>query len=140
VRTVAGPLIVVVCSMGIAGCGRFVRTSHHTIFSVTGRVETTNGTPLSNAEITLELSRPVYDGITPVTSAQTKSDEHGGFRFVFIAHGQNIAYRLVCRQPGFNADTKFGKSPPAEHHICKLAASASSVCGQESPDVSSEGK
>jgi hypothetical protein len=87
-----------------------------------GRVETTSGTPLSNAEITLELSRPVYDGITPVSTAQTKSDEHGGFKFVLVAHGQNIAYRLVCRQAGLVEDTKFGKSPPAEHHVCKLGA------------------
>ena len=121
-RTVTGSLIWVVVSMGTVECGLMARRSRDTIFSVTGRVETTGGTPLSNAEITLEVSRSVYEGITPVRNAQTRSNEHGGFKFMFIAHGQNIAYRLVCRQSGFSADTKFGKSPPAEHHVCKLAA------------------
>jgi len=54
-------------------------------FDVAGTVTTRDGEPLSGVEVSLELSKPVYEAITPVRKARTVTDASGKFRFSYIS-------------------------------------------------------
>lgn len=41
---------------------------HDHVFDVTGTVDPSDGTPLTEVEVILDVDKPVYDGVTPVKS------------------------------------------------------------------------
>jgi len=75
---------------------------HDYIFQVSGTVVTHQGTPLVGVHVILEVAAPVYEAITPLTRAETVSDEKGHFAFSYISCGAPAPpYILRFRKPGF---------------------------------------
>ena len=62
-RTVSATVLlccIIVCATYAAG-----RTHDHA-FDITGTIDASDGTPVNDVEVILEVDKPIYDGITPV--------------------------------------------------------------------------
>jgi hypothetical protein len=106
-----------------SGCA--VRRSHDYIFSVTGIVTAQDGSPLGDAEITLEVSGPVYEAVTPVKTVKHLTDSTGGFVFMYISHERGVKYTITVSKDGFEPQTISGSAPPAGNHAIRLKRAGS---------------
>lgn len=114
------PLILLGLGLFDLVCEAQPAAVHDYIFSVTGAVQTEDNEPLQDAEITLEVSGPVYDAVTPVTTVRRLTDSTGGFVFSYISHKRGVKYRITARKPGFEPQTVSGSSPPASNRVIHL--------------------
>ncbi len=105
------------------GCA--VRRSHDYIFSVTGVVTAEDGSPVSDAEITLEANGFVYEAVTPVKTVERRTDSTGSFVFTYISHERGVTYSVTVSKNGFESQTVLGSAPPAGHHTIRLKKSGS---------------
>lgn len=94
-------------------------------FSVTGIVATESGSPIEDAEITLELSRPVYEVALPVKTVGRLTNASGSFAFTYTTHEQGIGYVITVSKDGFETQTVKGSAPPAAYHAILLKKTTS---------------
>ena len=94
--------------------------SHDYTFSVTGVITDEDGTPIQNAEVTLDVNGPVYRGVTPVKTEQIVTNATGGFVIMHISHKRNVKYTIRVRKDGFEPQTVSGSAPPDGHHTIRL--------------------
>ena len=85
-------------------------------FGITGLVTSEDGTPIENADITLEVFGPVYSGISTVRTQQLHTDGRGGFVVMHISHRSGVKYTLTVQKPGFQTQKIPGNAPPDQHH------------------------
>jgi len=94
---------------------------HDHVFGVTGVVTAEDGTPLVGADVSLEVTSPVYSAVDPITTQQRVTNDTGGFVFMYnAAHQRPVTYSLTISKAGFEAQTLTGSAPPAEHHTIRL--------------------
>jgi Carboxypeptidase regulatory-like domain len=94
--------------------------SHDYMFDVTGIVTAEDGTPIKDADVTLEVNGPVYEAVTLVRTAKRSTDGTGGFVFVYISHKRGVKYSLNVRKDGFEPQTVSGSAPRAGHHTIRI--------------------
>jgi hypothetical protein len=120
IRTIS-PSLLLCCVLvwtGHAG-GRV----HDHVFDITGTVDASDGTPVNNVEVILEVDKPIYDGVTPVKSQRLVTSK-GAFIFRCLSHSPIMNYRITVRKDGFEPQTVSGKVPPDAHrtiHMKKIA-------------------
>jgi hypothetical protein len=85
-------------------------------FGITGLVTSEDGTPVENANITLEVFGPVYSGVATVRTQQLHTDSRGGFVVMHISHRTGVNYTLTIQKPGFQTQKISGNAPPDQHH------------------------
>jgi hypothetical protein len=90
------------------------------IFSVTGVVLAEDGTALQDAEVTLDVSNPVYDGVTLVKTARHTTNRSGGFGFMYTSHERGAKYKITIQKKGFETQVVSGSAPPAGEHTIRL--------------------
>ena len=112
--------IALAAALAISVLGCAVRRIHDYVFSVDGVVTAEDGSPLRDAEITLEVNGPVYEAVTPVNIVKRFTDNTGGFVFMYISHEQAVKYTLAASKDGFEPQTISGNSPPPGHHTIRL--------------------
>ena len=122
-RWVLGPTWrVLLCSI-LAWTNFAIGRAHDHVFDITGTVDASDGTPVNDVEIVLELDKPIYDGVTPVKSQRLVTSK-GAFIFRCLSHSPATNYRITIRKDGFEAQTLSGKVPPDAHltiHLKKIA-------------------
>lgn len=91
---------------------------------VTGIVTGEDGSPLKNAEITLEVNGPVYEAATPLKVVKRFTNDSGGFVFTYISHKSGVKYTITVSKDGFEPQTASGSSPPTGHHTIRLKRKA----------------
>jgi hypothetical protein len=102
------------------------------IFGVTGVVTSEDGTPLQDAEVTLDVSGPIYEGVALVKTERRLTNGTGGFVFMYTSHTRGVKYNITACKDGFEPQTVSGSSPPAGHHTIRLKrASGSGTDGSE---------
>lgn len=105
-------------AVSVLGCA--VRHIHDYIFDVTGVVTAEDGSPMKDAEITLEVNGPVYQAVTPVKTVKQITDGTGGFVFMYISHERGVKYTLTVSKDGFETETVSGSAPSPGHHAIRL--------------------
>src|SRR5260370_9893777 len=105
-------LLAVSCPLLVVACAARVRV-HDYMFDVTGVVTSEDGTPIKDAEVTLEVNGPVYEAVTLVSTVKRSTDGTGGFVFTYISHKRGVEYSLTFRKEGFEPQTVLGTAPPA---------------------------
>jgi|HubBroStandDraft_6_1064221.scaffolds.fasta_scaffold340342_2 hypothetical protein len=122
VMSIGGLLAWLLVAFTIASsvCESSPSPTHDYIFSVTGVVNTEDGMPLQDAEITLEAKEPVYKGVELIKTAKYMTDKTGGFVFMYISHRRGVNYTLTVRKEGFEPLTVSGSAPPAGNHVIRL--------------------
>jgi len=96
------------------------RSNHDYMFSITGVVTTEDGAPLQDAELTLEVDWPVYEGTTAVKTVKRVTNSTGGFVVMYTSHKRGVKYKITVRKDGFEPQTVSGSAPPAGHHTIRL--------------------
>ena len=96
-------------------------------FSVTGIVAAEDGSPIEDAEITLELNAPVYEVALPVKSVGRLTNASGSFAFTYTTHEQRVGYVITVSKDGFETQTVKGSAPPVEYHAIFLKRATKSV-------------
>lgn len=71
------------------------------VFDVSGVVLNKEGKPLSDVSVSIEISREVYDGITPLVKADRLTNDKGEFKFSYIAPVPDITYTIKLHKPGY---------------------------------------
>jgi hypothetical protein len=112
-------LLALGCAGLVAGCAAR-RVSHDYIFDVTGVVTSEDGEPVQDADVTLDVNGPVYEGVTPVKSVKRLTNSTGGFVFGYISGESGVKYMLTVRKEGFEHETVSGSAPPPGHHTIRL--------------------
>jgi hypothetical protein len=112
--------VLVLASVVLVVCDARHAPVHDYIFDITGVVTTEDGTPLQDAEITLEVNGPVYEAVILVGTVKRSTDSAGGFVFTYISHKRGVKYKLTVRKEGFEPQTVSGSAPPAGHHTIRL--------------------
>jgi hypothetical protein len=69
------------------------RIYDYIFFSVSGMVSAEDGSPLGDAEITLEVNGPVYEAVEPVKTVGRLTDSTAGLVFTYISHERNVPSR-----------------------------------------------
>jgi hypothetical protein len=113
---------VLLCSI-LAWTHFAIGRAHDHVFDITGTVDASDGTPVNDVEIVLELDKPIYDGVTPLKSQRLVTSK-GAFIFRCLSHSPATNYRITIRKDGFEAQTLSGKVPPDAHltiHLKKIA-------------------
>ena len=96
-------------------------------FTVTGMVATEDGSPIEDAEITLELNTPVYEVALPVKTVGRLTNASGSFAFTYTTHEQGVGYAINISKDGFETQTVKGSAPPAAYHAILLKKATKSV-------------
>jgi hypothetical protein len=100
--------------------GAGAKPVHDYIFEVRGVVTTEDAVPIKDAEITLDVNGPVYQGAKLVKTVKCMTDNAGGFVFMYMSHNRGVKYSITVRKEGFETQTVSGASPPASHHTIQL--------------------
>ena len=87
---------------------------HDHVFDVTGTVDASDGTPLNDVEVILEVDKPIYDGVTPVSSQRLVTSK-GAFIFKCLTHDSLTNYKVTVRKDGYEPQSVSGKVPPDAH-------------------------
>lgn len=105
----------------VPGCASVGLQSRDYVFGVTGAVTAEEGgAPLQDAEVTLEVSGPVYAAVEPVKTERRLTDSTGGFVFTYISHARGVRYTVTVSKEGFEPQAVSGSAPPAGHHTIRL--------------------
>jgi hypothetical protein len=99
---------------------------HDYIFSITGVVTTEAAVPIQDAEITLDVNGPVYNGMELVKTVKCMTNNAGGFLFTYMSHKRGVKYSITVRKEGFEPQTLSGASPPASQHTIHLKRASNS--------------
>jgi len=118
----AAPFLAFLVSTVLSGCAAG-RTKDY-IFTVTGIVTARDNVPLEAADVTLEVSGPVYEGIDLVRTRHVLTDNSGGFVFAYISHKHGVTYSITARREGFEPQTVSGSAPPEGDHKIRLKSVA----------------
>jgi hypothetical protein len=97
---------------------------HDHVFDVTGTIDASDGTPVNDVEVILEVDKPIYDGVTAVNSQRLVTSK-GAFIFRCLSHSPVSNYRITVRKDGFEPQTLSGRVPPDAHltiHIKKIGS------------------
>lgn len=120
-------IVATLVMLGVAsvpGCASLGLQSRDYVFGVTGAVTAEEGgAPLQDAEVTLEVSGPVYAAVEPVKTESRLTDSTGGFVFTYISHARGVRYRVTVSKEGFEPQAVSGSAPPAGHHTIRLKRS-----------------
>jgi len=95
---------------------------HDRVFDITGTIDASDGAPVNDVEVILEVDKPIYDGITPVMSQRLVTSK-GAFIFRCLSHSPVTNYSVTVRKDGFEPQTISGKVPPDAHltiHMKKI--------------------
>jgi len=96
---------------------------HDHVFDISGTIDASDGAPVNDVEVVLEVDKPIYDGLTPVKSQRLVTSE-GAFIFRCLSHDPVTNYRVTVRKDGYEPQTISGKVPPDAHlaiHLRKTA-------------------
>jgi hypothetical protein len=108
----AAPFLSLVAStMLLLGCAAKRRANDY-VFVVTGIVTAHDDVPLEAADVTLEVSGPVYEGIDLVQTRHVLTNNTGGFVFAYLSHKRGVTYAITARKKGFKTQTVSGSAPP----------------------------
>jgi carboxypeptidase family protein len=102
----------------VAGCA--ARRLPNYVFSVTGLVAAEDGSPVEDAEITLELNGAVYEAVLPLKTVGRLTTATGSFAFTYVTHEQGVNYTITVSKDGFETQTVSGSAPPAAYHAIRL--------------------
>jgi hypothetical protein len=97
--------------MLLLGCAAKRRANDY-VFVVTGIVTAHDDVPLEAADVTLEVSGPVYEGIDLVQTRHVLTNNTGGFVFAYLSHKRGVTYAITARKKGFKTQTVSGSAPP----------------------------
>jgi hypothetical protein len=111
-----------VCVLAAPAC---IRRNHDYRFSVTGLVIDEKGNMLADADVVLNVYGPVYSGISSVRTERQRTNNTGGFVFMYISHQQGVKYVLTVTKRGFEPQTLMGNAPPDQSHKIRLATATS---------------
>jgi hypothetical protein len=92
------------------------RPNHDYVFGITGVVVTEDGAPLQNAQVTLQVTGPVYSGVETVKKEEQLTNDTGGFVFMYTSHERGVKYTISVHKDGFEPQVVSGSAPPAGHH------------------------
>jgi len=95
---------------------------HDHVFDITGTIHASDGTPVNDVEVILEVDKPIYDGITPA-KIQRLVTSKGAFIFRCLSHSPVTSYSVTVRKDGFEPQTVSGRVPPNAHltiHMKKI--------------------
>jgi hypothetical protein len=106
----AAPFLAFLVSTILSGCA--ARRTNDYVFTVTGIVTAHDNVPLEAADITLEVSGPVYEGIDLVQTRHVLTNNTGGFVFAYISHKRGVMYAITARKKGFKTQTVSGSASP----------------------------
>jgi hypothetical protein len=112
-------LLLLVLASGASALFCYARSRDY-VFGVTGVVTGEDGTPLQGAEVILDVSSTVYDGVAPVKGERRLTNSTGGFVFMYTSHRRGVKYTVTARKEGFEPQTVSGSAPPDGHHIIRL--------------------
>lgn len=84
-----------------------------------------DGSPIEDAEITLELNGPVYEVALPVKTVGRLTNAAGNFVFAYTTHEQGVSYVITVSKDGFETQSVKGSAPPAAYHAILLKRAAS---------------
>jgi len=84
------------------------------VFDITGTIDASDGTPVNDAEVVLEVDKPIYDGVNPVKSQRLVTSK-GAFIFRCLTHSPVTNFKVTVRQDGFEPQMISGKVPPDAH-------------------------
>ncbi len=90
------------------------------MFRISVVVSSEDGTPLKDAEATLDVSGPVYDCVTPVRTVRRLTDSNGIVLFAYISQKRGVRYRITVRKQSFESQTVSGSAPPDGYHAIHL--------------------
>jgi len=93
---------------------------HDYMFGVTGVVTAEDGTPMQDAEVTLEVNGPIYEGVATVGTVKHLTNSSGGFVFMYTSHKRSQKYAITARKEGFEPQSASGSAPPSGHHKIRL--------------------
>lgn len=89
-------------------------------FTVSGAVITEDDARIQDADVTLELNVPVYNGVTPLKAIHVKTTASGAFVFAYLSHQQEVKYTLSVHKTGFESVVINGSCPPPGKHVIRL--------------------
>jgi len=96
---------------------------HDHVFDITGTIDASDGAPVNDVEVILDVDKPIYDGLTPVTTQRVVTSK-GAFIFRCLSHDPATSYRVTVRKNGYEPQTVSGKAPPDAHLTIHLKKSA----------------
>jgi hypothetical protein len=108
------------CSVLVVGCAARRRVIADYMFDITVLVTAEDGAPVQDAELTLDVNGPVYEGVTVVKTVKRLTNSTGGFVFGYISHEQGVKYTLTVHKEGFEPQIVSGSAPPVGHHTIRL--------------------
>ena len=115
----AAPVVILVAlTMLLPGCA--ARRIHDYVFTVTGAVTAEDNVPVEAADVTLDVTGPVYDGIEPVRNRHSSTGPYGEFVFAYISHQAGVKYTITVRKNGFEPEIVSGAAPPNGNYAIKL--------------------
>jgi len=116
-RRAAGAFPLLVGLVLAIGCA-------HTIYDYSFRAEGVvldpDGHPVPRVWVRLEIAKPVYQAITPVTHADTYTDVQGRFAFTYISHDGDPSYTLGFEKPGYQSVSIEGAIQAMNPHSVKM--------------------
>jgi len=112
-------LVVLSSTICLLGCAAR-RIANDYVFGVTGIVTTRDETPLQDADVTLDVNGPVYEGINLVRTRHLLTNNTGGFVFGYISHQRGVKYTISVRKEGFEPEAVSGAAPPDGSHTIRL--------------------
>jgi Carboxypeptidase regulatory-like domain len=124
--------ILVTWTTLLLGCT--VRRTNDYVFTVTGIVTARDDVPLEAADVTLDVSGPVYEGIDLVKTRHVLTNNGGAFVFAYITHKRGVTYTITARKNGFEPQTVSGSAPPEGDHKIRLKRVAESDKGASARD------
>src|SRR5260370_15257742 len=90
------------------------------VFDVTRIVTAHDDVALEAADVTLDVSGPVYEGIDLVETRHVLTNNTGEFVFAYISHKRGVTYAITARKKGFRTQTVSGNAPPEGGHKIRL--------------------
>jgi hypothetical protein len=84
--------------------------AHDHVFDITGAVDASDGTPVNDVEIVLELDKPIYDGVTPLKSQRLVTSKER------LSLGVLATVRLRTTESQFGRTASKRKRSPTKYH------------------------
>jgi hypothetical protein len=114
-------LAVLLLASAILAFGRAARRiAKDYRFDVTGVLASGDGAPVGGAEITLDVSGPVFEGIGLVKTRRVQTNDTGGFVSGYRTDERGEKYTITILKEGFRPETISGTAPAPGYHTIRL--------------------
>ena len=89
-------------------------------FDAIGVVTRGDGAPVKGAEITLDVSGPVFEGIDLLKTRRVQTNDTGELVSGYLTDQRGEKYAITVLKEGFRPETISGTAPPPGHHTIRL--------------------